>query len=224
MTNPGVEDDVQDGMQDNVIRLRGFLVDHLQGLQSMHWKDAFDDAGSIYGPSPGHFLQSVEACKALVAQSLSASEEDFARVLVANSFWQQSVPWSYDDGESLILRLEQVCSMVCKQKDDDEPRICGTNSMPTGGRQYLLSMLRSCVQRSFFVTKKGQLGLCRMEARTGDEVVIFKDDVMPQVVRAQGDGTYKIIRGGCYIHGLMRGELFDMPLFKQRGWADLRIS
>ena len=216
------EDDVQNGIQDNVIRLRGFLVDNLQGLQSMHWENALNP-GSISTPSPGHFLRSVEACKALVARVSTASEEDFARVLVANSVLRQGYRFSFDDGEGLISRLEQVSSFIRKQEEDGDSRIRSAG-MPTAERQYYESMIKNWVERSLLVTNSGRLGLCPMEARTGDEVVIFKGDVMPQVIRAQGDGTYKIIRGGCYIHGLMRGELFDMPSFKERGWNDLQIS
>ena len=226
VTNLPEEDDVQDGRQDNVIRMRGFLVDHLQGLQSMHREDALGDAGVVYNPTPGQFLQSVEACKALVAQSLFASEEDLARVLVANSRQRSGAAKKdpYDGRESLMPLLDHLSSIARKQDEEGEVWMRVEGCVPINEVHYFDEMLRRCLGRSFCVTESGRLGLCSMEAMTGDEIVIFKGDVMPQVIRAQADGTYKIIRGGCYIHGLMRGELFDMPFFKERGWTDLQIS
>ena len=228
--NEGVE--VRDGVQDTVICLRGFLIDHVQDLHKMHWGYASKDDSTIATRSPGDFLRSVEASKALVARSPIASEEDLARVLVANSIPQHphsaAAHKSCDDEENLFFRLEQVSSMIRKQHEEGDSRVDfhlrATGSMSSAEYQYFMQMLRRCLERSFCVTGSGLMGLSRIETRTGDQIVIFEGDVMPQVVRAQGDGTYKIIRGGCYIHGLMRGELFDMPYFKEKGWADLQIS
>ena len=219
---------IKDGERDGVVSINGVIVDLVQDMHLLRWEDASSDDGFAMIPmQPGHFLSCVDACRAVAERPPVASEEDLARVLVADCASRDasasSKHTSYDSDVDVALCLSRVSATVSKQEDEGQTYIY-YESLEVTERQYLKMIHIVWSQRSLFKTRIGRLGICRMEARVGDEIVIFEGDIMPQVIRAQDDGTYKIVQGGCYLHGLMRGELFDTPEFKERGWTDLQIS
>lgn len=44
--------------------------------------------------------------------------------------------------------------------------------------------------------------------REGDEIVLVKGGMVPLVLRARGEGRWKLV-GDAYVHGIMHGEAFD---------------
>jgi hypothetical protein len=55
------------------------------------------------------------------------------------------------------------------------------------------------------VTRDGLLGLVPAEAEVGDVIAILLGAPVPQVLRLQADGSYRLV-GECYVRGVMDGE------------------
>jgi hypothetical protein len=63
---------------------------------------------------------------------------------------------------------------------------------------------RCCLNRRFFVTEQGYMGLSFPETRVGDIVCVFPGLEVPFIVRP--DGEYYLLVGEAYVQGLMDGE------------------
>lgn len=64
--------------------------------------------------------------------------------------------------------------------------------------------------RSFFVTEGGRIGWAPPAARPGDVIAVFQGNRIPFVVRPLGDsGPWEYV-GGCYVHGCMDGEIWQL--------------
>ena len=61
-----------------------------------------------------------------------------------------------------------------------------------------------------FVTRSSYIGLGPQEMRIDDKVVICSGGRVPLIFRTHGDG-YQFI-GDCYVHGIMKGEIFEKNL------------
>lgn len=92
---------------------------------------------------------------------------------------------------------------------DNEPVQEEHKTMKRRDYQRVLSQLfklvcLSCYQRSFFLTKKGYMGLGPAFAKEGDQVYIFQDARVPFLLRRHGDG-YQLV-GEAFVSGLMSNE------------------
>lgn len=64
--------------------------------------------------------------------------------------------------------------------------------------------------RPFFVTEGGRIGWAPPAARPGDTIAMFQGNRIPFVARSVGDsGPWEYV-GGCYIHGCMDGEIWQL--------------
>lgn len=64
--------------------------------------------------------------------------------------------------------------------------------------------------RSFFVTEGGRIGWVPPAARPGDAIAVFQGNRIPFVARSLGDsGPWEYV-GGCYVHGCMDGEIWQL--------------
>ena len=85
------------------------------------------------------------------------------------------------------------------------------------GYQYVKAFGSVAQFRSLCITKKGYLGLVPEETRIGDRVAVFMGGHVPFVLRRADQDTevrneteyYKLI-GESYVHGIMKGEAFEM--------------
>lgn len=69
--------------------------------------------------------------------------------------------------------------------------------------------------RSFFVTEGGRIGWAPPAARPGDVIAMFQGNSIPFVARSLGDsGPWEYV-GGCYVHGCMDGEIWQLD---RAGW------
>lgn len=68
----------------------------------------------------------------------------------------------------------------------------------------------------FFVTQAGLVGLAPMSTQAGDTICVLNSGPMPFVVRASTEkqGMFRLV-GGCYVHGLMKGEALLSPIWKE---------
>jgi len=89
---------------------------------------------------------------------------------------------------------------------------------------HILSRLRvTLLNRVFFITKDGLMGLGPRHTRPGDEVVVLSGSQIPFILRNRristvqfdlGIGSLRLIwqyrvLGDCYVHGIMNGEAVE---------------
>jgi hypothetical protein len=87
------------------------------------------------------------------------------------------------------------------------------NGDPNEGdaEQFVLDIQQSCQARSFVITEKGYVGLGPWIAKPGDVCCLIPGSRVPFVLREfQGRDTCFRLVGEAYLHGLMRGEVFDL--------------
>ena len=165
---------IRDGGRDDVVRINGVIVDLVHAMHLLGWEDAVSDGYVMHAMPPGHFLSCVDACRAIAVRPPVTSEEDLARVLVADCASRdasnRSRHTSYDSDVDVALCLSRVSATVSKQEKEGNTYVYMTGLEVTVS-QYLDVIHTHWGKRSFFTTRSGRLGLCRMEARLGDEIV-----------------------------------------------------
>ncbi|KAL8740304.1 MAG: hypothetical protein Q9190_006979 [Brigantiaea leucoxantha] len=160
------------------------------------------------------------------------TEEDaltvFARAIIADGQLAESrefirKPWLSEDLVNLWLQFEatpfQPSNPETRQPEIDssfEPRQSTTTVQ--GGVLYAVSelyayrvALRAALRfRTFFITKKGYVGLAPAMVRKDDFIVIIKGVTVPMLLRRIPDSVPGLITcyliGDCYVHGIMQGE------------------
>lgn len=85
------------------------------------------------------------------------------------------------------------------------------NGDPNKGdaEQFVLDIQQSCQARSFVITEKGYVGLGPWISKPGDVCCLIPGSRVPFVLRQDGDARFGLV-GEAYLHGLMRGEIFDL--------------
>jgi hypothetical protein len=66
--------------------------------------------------------------------------------------------------------------------------------------------LETTLDRKFFKTTKGYIGIRPRTLQKGDGVALFKGGMVPLVIRSLGD-KWELV-GDCYVHGIMHGEAY----------------
>lgn len=64
--------------------------------------------------------------------------------------------------------------------------------------------------RSFFVTEGGRIGWAPPTARPGDVIAMFQGNRIPFAARSVEDSDSWEYFGGCYVHGCMDGEIWQL--------------
>lgn len=67
-------------------------------------------------------------------------------------------------------------------------------------------MMHAAYGRSFFITKKGCMGLAPSLTSMGDKVVILPRGRTPYTLHKKKSGVYRFV-GEAYVRGIMAGEL-----------------
>jgi hypothetical protein len=79
------------------------------------------------------------------------------------------------------------------------------SSDTSGGSIFQKFLQEKCHGRSFFVTRKGYMGLGPAEMQAEQVVVVMLGGRVPFVLRRQENHRYQLV-GECYTHGFMKGE------------------
>ncbi|KAE8445510.1 hypothetical protein EG329_013273 [Mollisiaceae sp. DMI_Dod_QoI] len=66
-------------------------------------------------------------------------------------------------------------------------------------------------------TRYGYVGLVPTSAEVGDHVCVLSGAIVPFVIRDSDErpGMFRMV-GGCYVHGIMKGEAFELPHWRER--------
>ena len=108
------------------------------------------------------------------------------------------------------LHLDTFPSMIVWTKDllqKAKPGIWGSNEDQEKYTATSADLLAASIGR-IMVSKEGYIGLVPKESRTGDVIMLVKGCLVPLVMRKDVQtGMWRLV-GGCYVHGIMRGERF----------------
>ena len=104
--------------------------------------------------------------------------------------------------------LEQIVFQKPPNEEENDKPV--TKDMVA--KAFWYDMLRAGKNRQFCVTKKGYMGWAPPAAAVGDRICVLFGGQVPYVVRRQKEG-YKFL-GESYIHGMMNGEVLNMPGIK----------
>ncbi|OTA77992.1 hypothetical protein M434DRAFT_402304 [Hypoxylon sp. CO27-5] len=121
----------------------------------------------------------------------------------AEAWFQQSVGWSSHPA-SLVTKIWHTIR---------------DKWYPGAGMLFQASLLRACVGRKFFVTKRGFIGIGPASLKADDLVVVILGVPVPFLVRKTESQNYILI-GECYVDGIMDGELVQT---KQRAGDEAEI-
>jgi hypothetical protein len=199
------------------LTLRGIIYDEVD-LTGYEYDDS--EVSAIPDPLERHvetcrqsliFLRSCESiAKSSVASSYSGQsfEEAFSRTMVCNmtSTGKRVAPELSKSYQAYI----EVLNMFSKKqlaKNIDElmlkafPFENATAAWVSG--------------RVFCRTKRGNMGMVPSRSVKGDVVCAFLGGRTSFIIRPKEDGFFQLI-GACYIHGMMNGELLQLPDFNQR--------
>ena len=75
-------------------------------------------------------------------------------------------------------------------------------------REYGLSAVAKCVEKSFVLTMQGRMGLVISGVQNGDLVIVARGGSVPYVVRRLPDWGFRFV-GEAYIPGLMKGQVCE---------------
>ncbi|KAL8651736.1 MAG: hypothetical protein Q9210_003082 [Variospora velana] len=121
----------------------------------------------------------------------------------------------YREYQSLINWDRRPRNDGSTMKVDPHGQISET-SLQMYAHAYMVNQRRALTNRRFFLTSKGFYGVAHNTLEVGDTCIVIRGANVPFVIRKAGcvgqDGNtsnrYRLI-GESYIHGIMRGELFD---------------
>ncbi|KAK5710000.1 Folylpolyglutamate synthetase [Elasticomyces elasticus] len=91
--------------------------------------------------------------------------------------------------------------------------------------RYMEKLAKAAFGRRFFTTKKGKMGLCRPDVRSGYKIVLLTGGKTPYVLKAKrfGGQQWEFV-GECYLHGCMHGEMMKSDngkTFANERWFDI---
>ncbi|KAI4118198.1 MAG: hypothetical protein LQ345_001702 [Seirophora villosa] len=144
---------------------------------------------------------------------------DFARTIIVDPLLAQRENnsrtgrvWSKQDLVNLWQHLGSTPSEALDDESSKPPSALSGSVLygPSELHGYRWAVLAAVQNRTFFVTKKGWVGLAPDMVRSGDVLVLIPGMDVPVILRWTGQTTSAIVTyylvGDCYVHGIMQGE------------------
>lgn len=133
--------------------------------------------------------------------------EEAAIMLKMNDYIQNFVLWSGHIPE-VITKQALLAPFLGEPGSPSEIKFPEDDNV-NRGRQcsaiFAESIVFSCNQRSFFITKKGYLGLAPRATKIGDLICVLFGCDKPLIIREVE--SHYILIGDSYIYGMMNGEV-----------------
>lgn len=170
--------------------VQGFLVDQIQAVKPQSWKDGI--------------RAQILRCQALVDDTVKKHGETYPRGgTYDEALWRvcvADVVYSFKDGKPDYRRVTSEDEAYCRKllRADDGKNLLGSSFF--------------MVDKNFFATETGLLGLCDETVEVGDCVFVLPGGKSPFVLRPRGgkgaDGTarYDYV-GHAFVHGIMDGQV-----------------
>lgn len=120
------------------------------------------------------------------------------------AIWMGAVPESIDSASDETL-LAPFLAHLDPSKQLQWPQTYNNYSGKKLSLHYHRTACICAVRKSFFISKKGYMGLGPPGSRVGDEICIVFGCDKPLLIR-RSEGSPQIV-GPCYVYGLMHGEI-----------------
>jgi len=203
---PSLLDDISLGAE--VLLLQGIVVDEICQTTATCLRSTWE----IHE----EFNEWLISVKGIVLRHCNvASREELylvtAFTLVAGHTWGGERAQSCD----LQVLLDYLKSLTPDDNDEAPNGDRITKDSDSGKMNSMrgASFVEICVERCFFVTGAGRVGIGPRCMQTGDVIVVLRGGELPFVLRKKGDGYWLL--GEAYVHGIMDGEA--VQLHKARG-------
>ncbi|KAH7071941.1 hypothetical protein BKA63DRAFT_60601 [Paraphoma chrysanthemicola] len=183
-----------------VLVVEGFVADRVLEMNATYDDVRFENEGY------NAWLLSAKR-KAQLRPKVKMSEDahvDYtamALTLVAgNTFMRRARP---EDVSVLATHLE---NLVVQDDDSVPERIQSSGNCNTTKTRdiHAVSMIDYCIERRFFTTSTGRMGIGPRLMQSSDLVVILRGGTTPYILRER-NGNYQLL-GAAYVHGIMDGE------------------
>lgn len=182
----------------NQLTLQGYIVDHVSDISSVaHKKNLLTSKGC---------LCILEEIQTLLANTpIKVDSRVLGATLIAGENASQERATDNDCADFLIW------ADYIKEKGQLPPNIIEVNQAPgkydittAKASAYDQAFYWATVNRRFFITPSGYIGLGPRTMQVSDTVAILYGCRWPVILRSQGD--HYTIRGICYVYGIMDGE------------------
>jgi hypothetical protein len=101
-----------------------------------------------------------------------------------------------------------VAGSVESKKETVAETLSDEAQLRSDARDYEDSYAWTAHDRRVFLTENGFYGIGPPLLKEGDRVAVFEGVLVPYCLRPVEGKGYKLV-GVCYVHGVMRGEVFD---------------
>jgi hypothetical protein len=143
--------------------------------------------------------------KGIPVGSESERQEAFWRTLVANR--------DVENGKAVAPNFYRMLINILMQRfpvmEEFRPDLPEKDRREIFCRFVVRQIASTMSGRRFFITNKGFMGVGPSNARAGDAVCIIFGACTPYVLRQDGDNHHFI--GEAYVHGIMDGEVNEIP-------------
>lgn len=198
------------------LTLRGIVYDEVD-LTGYEYDDS--EASAIPDPlersveTSRQALIFIRSCESIAKESMpsypgQSFEEAFSSTMVCNMTSSgQRVPPGFSKSYQAYVEVLTMFSQKLLAKNIDEllveafPFENATAAWVSG--------------RVFCRTKRGYMGMIPSVSVKGDVICAFLGGRSSFIIRPKADGLFQLI-GACYIHGMMEGQLLQLPDFDQR--------
>ncbi|KAI1392149.1 HET-domain-containing protein [Hypoxylon trugodes] len=171
------------------LKARGVIVDVVSEICS-----EFDHSDTIFDV--------MEEWRTLAMKTLSTLRPPPSAEEMRSHFWRTITTNEELRGlEASDSFIAQAASHIVKSSSDAIPPI-DLRYEPSSFNERFRA---DAMNRRFYATKKGYIGLGPSDAKTGDHVVVLLGSALPVILREEGD--HHVLVGETYTHGIMRGEI-----------------
>ncbi|RFU29940.1 hypothetical protein B7463_g6383, partial [Scytalidium lignicola] len=95
------------------------------------------------------------------------------------------------------------------------------NEEETPPTPFINDVIEVCVDRIFFSTKQGRIGVGPIDTQAGDRICIPFQSRVPLMMRPKANGRYKLL-GDTYCYGLMEGQALEVA--RKNGTEQIRFA
>jgi hypothetical protein len=181
----------------NVVRVTGFRVDRLETVVKL-FDDPRDYKLSNFAAASKRFFRQ---CEEVMNGGLYITGESWPEVL-CRTLIADHVDWEQNSFSDLIQQYEETKSLSAILSHSRQGKL-----MNSWGNAWFGLMPEYALCK----TNKGYIGLVPQATSIIDEIFMFQGSDLPFVLRPLRSlpGFYRFV-GGCYIHGLMKGEAWKL--------------
>ena len=195
----------------NDLSARGSLVDQVAEVVESSWIGV----GSLNAESPAREAaqslaweaECLQLCRATYHHSGRDVPDAHWRTLIADNPKETKADEKLSDGYELTLGI------IAHFASNGRTEIPIPSSVAQSAllEKFAASINRACIDRRYFSTAKGRVGLGPLHTKPGDLICILYNGATPFLLRPRHlDATKQELIGECYVHGIMYGEAFEI--------------